>query len=188
MAVSSPMLTYEDYLCGPEEMRRYDILDGVKVYMPNPTMNHQAFVFNIAHALKQYQRSKGRGVAIVAPCDVLIRRNPLRIRQPDVLFISNERLGSRSLDDPAPLDPAPELVVEILSPSDTLRVLDDKLADYISVGVKECWVVRRGDRTLEALRLTDGSAESVAVYGEGETVQSLAFPDLSLDVLEIFVP
>jgi Uma2 family endonuclease len=188
MAVASPLLTYEDYMCGREEMRRYDILDGVKVYMPNPTINHQRTLRRVASVLERYEETSRRGVAIVAPCDVLMRRNPLRIRQPDVLFISSERLGNRSLDDPAPLSPAPELVVEILSPSDTIRVLEGKLADYVIVDVKECWVVRRGERTVEVLRLAKEGIDSVAVYAEGETVQSLAFPDLMLDVSEIFVP
>lgn len=188
MAVASPLLTYEDYVCGPEEMRRYDILDGVKVYMSNPTINHQRTLRRIARVLEDYEETARRGIALVAPCDVLIRRKPLRVRQPDALFISTQRLGNRSLDDPAPLSPAPELVVEILSPSDTIRVLDGKLADYHSVGVTECWVVRSGDRTVEVLRLMDDPAESVAVYTEGGTVQSIAFADLTLEVSDIFLP
>ena len=154
MAIATPGLTYEDYLCGPEEMRRYDILDGEKVYMPDPTMRHQRINFDLARALSECARRTHRGLVIQAPCDVLIRRRPLRTRQPDVLFISAERLGGRSLDDPSPLEPAPELVVEILSAGDTKSTLSGKLADYRNVGVLECWLVSPHDQTVEVLRFS----------------------------------
>ena len=60
---------------------------------------------------------------VVAACDVLIAYEPLKTCQPDVLFISYERFGDRDPLDPSALNPAPELVVEILSPSDTKSVL-----------------------------------------------------------------
>jgi Uma2 family endonuclease len=115
-------------------MRRYDILDGWKVYrrygqnqLTNPTIRHQRVQSRIARALEQYEAASGCGLTIAAPCDVLIRALPTtRTRQPDVLFISRERLGERDLEDPAPLSPAPELVVEIVSPSDRPAVLAAK--------------------------------------------------------------
>jgi len=74
----------------------------------NPSVGHQDIVFNIAALLKNYGRSSGKGRMIMAACDILIRRSPLRIRQPDVRFITHERFGNRDVFDPAPLDPAPE--------------------------------------------------------------------------------
>jgi Uma2 family endonuclease len=103
-----------------------------------------------------------------------------------VLVISTERLGGRDLDDPSPLEPAPELVVEILSPSDTRTVLSDKLADYVRVDVLECWVVHRKVPSVEALRLTPEGWESVATYAMGEIVQSITFPALTLAVADVF--
>jgi len=87
--------------------------------------------------------------------------------------------------DPAPISPAPELVVEILSPSDTKKVLAAKIADYQSVGVLECWVVSLRARTVEVLSLTAEEVESVRVYDEMETVQSVQFPDLQVAVADI---
>ncbi len=124
---------------------------------------------------------------ILAACDVLIHKTPLRTRQPDVLFMSNERLAQNPPNtNPSPLDPAPELVVEILSPSDTRVVLKEKLADYRSVEVLECWVVSPGARTVEVLRLMPTHEESVAIYGENETALSITFPDLVVPVSAVF--
>lgn len=186
MAVASELLTYEQYMAEGEVYKRYDIIDGVRIFMTNPTIGHQEVQGNIYDGLRAWRRASRAGRVILAPCDILIQRSPLRTRQPDVLVISHERFGNRSLDDPRPLDPAPELVVEILSPSDTRPVLDDKLADYRKVGVQECWVANRGLQTVELLRLTAERAETAGLYRMGESVESEVFPGLTVAVADVF--
>ena len=179
------LLTYEQYMDEGEVMLRYDILDGVRI-VSNPTSRHQDILLNLGEAFRDYQRKQKTGRVQIAPRDVLIRRAPLRTRQPDVLFISTTRLAQNPPNtDPAPISPAPELVVEILSPSDTKKVLAAKIADYQSVGVLECWVVSLRARTVEVLSLTAEEVESVRVYDEMETVQSVQFPDLQVAVSDI---
>jgi Uma2 family endonuclease len=117
------------------------------------------------------------------PCDVLIALRLLRTRQPDLLFMSNERLAlNPPPSDPSPLSPAPELVVEILSPSDTRRVQSVKLADYAAVDVRECWLVSPEAETVEVLENTGGRWQTTATYGHGETVTSVTFPSLTVAV------
>jgi len=188
MAIATDRLTYEQYMAEPEIRRRYDILDGVRVFMTNPTIQHQIILGNLYVGFRAWRQAGGTGRELQAPCDVLIRRSPLRTRQPDVLVISDERLGNRSLTDPAPLDPAPEVVVEILSPSDTRSVLNEKLADYARVDVKECWVVYPVSQTVEVLLFTPAGAEAGPTYRKGEIVQSITFPTLTLAVADIFAP
>lgn len=181
-------LTYEQYLAEGEINRRYDIVDGVRIWMPNPTVRHQDVLFNIAAALKNFSRTSGAGRMVVAACDVLITYQPLKTRQPDVLFISHERFGDRDPLDPSALRPAPELVIEILSPSDTKKVLDAKLRDYCQVDVQECWVVDMAAQTVESLQLTRTGLISLAVYNMGESVPSEAFPGLTVPIVDIFAP
>ncbi len=180
-------LTYEQYIAEGEIKKRYDIVDGVRIFMPNPTRRHQRIIGNVYTLLRDYERISGRGQALIAPCDVLIRRHPLRTRQPDALFISNEQLARCGEDsDPAPLEAAPELVVEILSPTETRRLRDAKIADYRAIGVQECWVVSPEAETVEVLRLTPEHAETVAVYSNSQTLRSALFPDLTAAVAGIF--
>lgn len=87
-----------------------------------------------------------------------------------------------------PFNAAPELVVEIISDSETQRILGAKIADYVEVGVNECWVVRPDDETVEVLTLTPNGAGSAASYGLGETVQSVVFAGLTVSVADIFAP
>ncbi len=184
----APTLTYEAYLAEPEVQGRYDIVNGVRIFMSGATWDHQTFVINLVERLRQYGRVTGIGKANVAPFDVLIRRFPkLQTRQPDVLFISFARLaqvGGRPARGPLPV--APELVVEIISDSETQRILEDKLADYCEIGVSECWVVRPETRTVEVLALSANEVRSVAVYTETQSVDSVVFATLSVAVADIF--
>lgn len=191
--ITRPM-TYEEYLSGPEEMARYDIIDGWKVYrlygvkqLPNPTREHQDIQGNLYVAFRIFAQSSLRGKAIQAPCDVRITKRPWRSRQPDLLIISSERLAQNPPpNDPAPLSPAPELVVEIISPSDKPSVLAAKIADYRAVDVREVWVVRAEEKTVQVLRLSVEEIETAAAYKTGQTVTSSAFPHLEVAVDDIF--
>ena len=186
MAVATDRLTYEQYMAEEEIRKRYDIIDGVRIFMSNPSIRHQKIQGNVYSGLRAWRQAGRNGEVILAPCDVLIRRSPFRTRQPELLFISRERLGDRSLDDPSPLEPAPELVIEILSPSNIGRALEDKLADYARAGVLECWIVSQTSQTVEVLRMTPEGSDPVAVHSMGETVQSITFPELTMAVADVF--
>ena len=192
--VTRPM-TYEEYLASPEEMSRLDIVDGWKVYrlygekqLANPTRDHQDFQGNVYVAFRSYASATRQAKAFQAPCDVRITVRPLRKRQPDVLLISKRRLDQNPpSSNPAPLSPAPELVVEVVSPSDKPSVLSAKIADYRAVGVHEVWIVRSGAQTVEVLRLTVDEIESVGTYEMGQTFASLSFDGLSMTVSDVFL-
>lgn len=180
------LLTYEQYMAEGEINKRYDIIDGER-FVTNPTRRHQRILQNMLQPFEDYSRVSRAGQAIVAPCDVLIYRRPLRTRQPDILFISNERLAQNPpAEDPTPLSPAPELAVEIVSPSDTRAVLAAKLADYQRVNVQECWVVYSGTLTVEILLLTQTQITLDATYSAGQIVHSVVFPGLAVAVDAIF--
>jgi len=178
-------LTYEAYMAEPEVQGRYDIVNGVRVFQPELSWGRQEIIGNLLSCLFPFEQASG-GSLVPSAFDLLIRRTPLQIRQPDLLLISRDRL-MRGGGPPkiGPLEIGPELVVEIISDSETQRILADKLADYISIGVDECWVVRPDAETVEVLTLTPDGANSVAVYGDGEEVQSVVFAGLSVSVAEV---
>jgi Uma2 family endonuclease len=186
VATAPRLLTYEEYLAEGEVMQRYDIVDGVRD-VTNPNRRHQRILVRLAEQLRIYERASRAGEVLVSPTDVLISREPLRVRQPDVLFISYARLAQCAAeDDPEPLLVGPELVVEILSPSERRVARTSKLEDYRLTGVDECWVIAPEARTVEVLRLNAGVIEPVALYREGEEVISEIFPDLRVPVADLF--
>ncbi len=193
MALAAPMapaqtLTYEQYLAEGRIEGRYDILEGKRIFMPGPTWRHQEVVGNVLLRLHEFGRAQGVGKAMTAPFDVLVRLTPrLQTRQPDVFFITNARLQEAGMEpEEGVLTVAPELVVEVLSPSEGRRTRTDKIADFQSIGVRECWIVSPQAETVEVLRLAPDALETVGVYVNGQTLRSEVFPDLSLPVVEIF--
>lgn len=181
------LLTWEQYQSEGEVSGRYDIIDGERIFMPGPVWRHQRISKNLTGLLTRYEETSGHGQVVSAPFDVVIRRVPLHTRQPDVLFISQERWQEAGgADMMGALEVAPELVIEILSPSETLQQRESKIADYSAIGVQECWVVNMDLQTVEMMRLTLEGAETLATYGMGETVQSQVFPDLTIAVTDIF--
>ena len=126
---------------------------------------------------------RGLGEVYFAPADIVIKRNPLRTRQPDLLYVSNER--SEILGDV--VEGGPDLIVEILSPSNSRHDIDDKLSDYASVDVRECWLVSPEAQTVEVLSLHDGAWQRTSLHGQGDPINSLVLPDLSAEVSQLFV-
>lgn len=182
-------ITLADYLLMPQLNQPYEIIDGEMMPSPAPTLAHQIIGANVFSPLSQYVKTKGLGVVLFAPVDIILQRDPLRTRQPDVLFIHKDNLPGTSLDDLEELqllEITPDLVVEVLSPSDTKKVLVGKLADYQRIGVKECWLVSREAHSVEVLRLSMEKSERAGLYGLGEIVCSEALIDFRLTVDAIF--
>lgn len=175
-------LTYAQYVETPLH-GSYAIVDGVLHPIPAPSWKHQRILGKLFRQLLVYEESHRTGKAQIAPLDVVIRREPLRTRQPDALFISQERLDE--VDTDAPLEVGPELVVEILSPSESARAVREKLDDFAAIGTREAWLISPEAETIQVLRLTPDGIETAAVAAAGQRVASLAFPGLAVALDEI---
>ena len=180
-------MTWEYYMETPMP-GRFEIIEGIFHQMPAPTMPHQIYSKRLLFAFTTYELATGRGSAIAAPCDVFIRQRPrLNTRQPDVFFISNEQLAlGGGIPERGPLMVGPELVVEIISDSETAQSVNDKISDYIQIGVRELWKVFPASRTVEVICLTQDGAESVATYNETQSAASITFDGLTVSVAAIF--
>ena len=182
-------ISFEDYLLMPEINHPYEIIDGEFMPSPAPIPVHQRISANIFKRLDEHVEAKELGVVFYAPVDIILQRHPLRTRQPDVLFIHKDKLsgtGFDAIEELQILEIAPDLVVEVLSASDTEKVLSGKLSDYQRIGVKECWLISREARSVEVLQLTKEQPRPLGHFGIGETIQSQVFPDFRLTVNAIF--
>ena len=182
-------ISFEDYLLMPEINQPYEIIDGEFMPSPVPIPAHQRMSANIFIRLKEHVEANDLGVVFYAPIDIILQRHPLRTRQPDVLFIHRDKLsgtGFDAIEELQILEIAPDLVVEVLSSSDTEKVLLGKLSDYQRIGVKECWLVSREARSVEVRQLTKEQSQSLGHFGLGKTICSKVLPDLQLTVDAIF--
>ncbi len=191
MLTSQTGLTYEAYLALPETMQRYEIIDGELIMSPSPDFEHQWRSTAIYDPMKQYVHTNRLGIVLYAPLDIMIRQSPLRTRQPDILYISLDRIRHFGLDSikgvPFFSFP-PDLVVELVSPSESKRRIEDKLIDYCKIGVQECWLVRPRDETVEVLQLKADSSQQLGLFGCGETLKSAVLPGWSPAIDDFFAP
>ena len=188
-SIEAKRLTYEAWQALPETKQRYEIVDGVLIMPPAPTPDHQWIMMKIAMRLGGFVSEKGVGVVLTAPVDVVISREPLRTRQPDVLYLSAERSGIKGraeLHGLHFLEMAPDLAVEVLSPSNGRRDIEDKLEDYRRIGVRECWLVSPEAETVEVLSLSAEETSTSAIFGVDGTLRPEILDEFSLPIGDIF--
>ena len=184
-------LTFDEWQALPIIKQKCEVVDGVLVMPPSPFGEHPWTIRVIFGALDPFLDGEWVGHRSTAPYDVLIQREPLRVRQPDILVVNAELTGIAHPADLAGLpylERPPLLTVEVLSPSNTRRDIEQRLADYRSIGVPECWLSRFPSRSVEVLRLTADAAITVATYGMGDTLRSEVLPGFELAVDDIFRP
>lgn len=129
---------HEDRLC--------ELVDGVLV--EKTTGNVESYLA-VRISVLSSTCVESTDVGFVLGADGMARLAPGLVRIPDVSFVSWKRVGSRSVPDGAMLDLAPDLVVEVLSPSNTAREMKDKLGDYFRAGVELVWYVEPRAKTID---------------------------------------
>ena len=173
--------TYRDYLDLPETSERCELIDGEYWITTSPTGPHQDAVLNLGSELRRFVRANKLGKVFIAPFDVIL--SPDDVFQPDVMFISNDRMRRYTGDN---IRGAPDLAVEALSPSTANRDRGVKLERYARFGVLEYWLIDTVTKNIQVLAAIMGKFETAGVYGEGDTLLSPLLPGLRLDVSEVF--
>ena len=172
--------TYADYLLTPDDVR-YELIDGELIVAPTPIPLHQRISMNFSNLLGPFVKGNGLGQLFAAPLDVVLSNT--NVLQPDILFISNERshiIGETNIQG------APDLIIEIASPSTEEHDRGVKQDLYALFGVLEYWRVYPLSQTVEALRLESARLVPAGVYALGDTLTTPLLPGLSIDLAEIF--
>ncbi|MBI1920881.1 MAG: Uma2 family endonuclease [Geobacter sp.] len=170
--------TYADYLTWPDD-ERWEIIGGEAYAMtPAPTLRHQDVAGNIFAKFKEHFRGKPCK-PFYAPTDVVLDDH--NVVQPDILIVCDKN----KMTD-ANIQGAPDLIVEILSPSTGLKDKREKKALYERFGVREYLVVDPEHEMVERFVLADGRYGREDVFGWKEALPLAVFPELSLDLWEIF--
>ncbi len=159
-----------DYMALPDEPR-CELLWGHLVVTPSPLRRHQHVLFALGARLRTFALAAGHE-CLLAPMDVTLFEHT--VLQPDLLLIARDRRGIAR----ERIEGAPDLVVEILSPSSARRDRLVKLALYARGGVPEYWIVDPEAQTIDFLVLR-ADAYSVALP-DGDTYRSTRFPDFTL--------
>ncbi len=181
MSAASNKLTYDDYCLIPDDGKRHEIIDGEHYVNAAPSVKHQRVVMRILVPLANFVNDGQLGEVFVSPFDTVL--SEVDVVQPDVLYISNERLP---LLNDANLRGTPDLVVEVLSPSN--RVHDEKVKKqrYDVFGVAEYWIADPEQEWLRIYRRRESGLATVAELRPGDTLTTPLLTGFSLPVELVF--
>lgn len=172
-------LTYEDFANLPESLDRYEILQGELIVSPPPRFEHQFVSQKISAALEAIVSAGNLGYIVTAP--VGVRMTASDIVQPDILFISS---GRKSIIVDGVVDGAPDLIVEVASPSTQRYDRVRKMALYLETGVREYWIVDPKKRSFEVYELVNDAYRLVET--DGGRVRSKVLPEVDIDADALF--
>ena len=173
--------TYEDYATIPDDGKRYEVVNGVLFMSPAPDQKHQDTVGAIFVYLWNHINLGMLGRVYTAPFDVELASHT--ICQPDVMVILNANMSK--ISDKRVIG-APDLVVEVASPSTARYDRREKLDAYARSGVTEYWIAEPTSRTIEILTIEVNTFSSHGIF-EGKTLlSSKVIPDFPIHVEQLF--
>lgn len=182
MAQGAPKLTYEDLLLFPDDGRRHEIIDGEHFVTPSPHTRHQWVSQNLNRLLDRHVREHRLGRVYYAPVEVVL--SDVDVVEPDLLFISEARLAIVE----AVVRGAPDLVVEITSPSTRRQDEVLKRGLYERAGVPEYWLVDPEAETVKVFRRREGGYGRPLLLSalEGDRLESPLLPGLEIPLVAVF--
>ncbi|MDI6916038.1 MAG: Uma2 family endonuclease [Desulfitobacteriaceae bacterium] len=185
---SNEKYTYADYLTWPED-ERWEIIDGVAYMQAAPTPTHQEILMELARQIANYLTGKPCKVYPAPFCVRLTkddeRKNEgiTKVVEPDITVVCD-----KSKIDEKGCNGAPDMIIEIISPSSTKRDRFIKFNAYEKAGIKEYWIVEPDVKIVSVFVLQhNGSYGRQNVYSEEDRIQVNLFPDLTIDLKSIFV-
>jgi Uma2 family endonuclease len=174
--------THADLLLMPDDGKRREIIEGELFVTPSPKFNHQAISGRIHAAFIRHLDLHRIGEIAYAPLDVIF--SDYDVLEPDLLFVFNER---RSILQDW-VRGAPDLVIEILSPTTTALDRGPKLKAYARFGVSEYWIVDPEQGAIEVYRLRKKGYQLADAFHEPQSLTSSLLPGFSLAVAAVLNP
>jgi len=173
--------TYADYLTWNEDVR-YELIDGVPYMLAAPGIAHQRISRRMLWQLENFLRDKPCEV-FDAPIDIRLNadEDDDNVVEPDLIVVCDP---SKLADGKACIG-APDMVIEILSPSTSARDKVLKFNRYLQAGVPEYWIVNPEDKTVSANILKNGEY-TVKAYGEQDTVPVHVLDGCTIGLQDVF--
>jgi Uma2 family endonuclease len=176
-----PKITFEEFRQFPVDGKRYELVRGEVHMTPAPATRHQAIVQNLAMSLGPHVIKNKLGEVYTVPLDVRLSKDTAL--QPDLIFISEARAGI-ILENW--IEGAPDLVVEVSSPSTATYDRATKLPIYAESGVSEYWLIDSQVKTVEVLNLQGKKYFVDAILAGDQVLTSDLFPGWQLPLRDLF--
>jgi Uma2 family endonuclease len=174
-------LTYEDYKACPEDGQRYEILEGDIAVTPTPVPRHQELVLRLVLVLHRWIEQGAGGKVYLSPLTVLLADDT--VVEPDLFWIAPRSIAVIGEDI---VRGAPDLVVEVLSPSTASRDRGTKAKVYAKFGVREYWLIDLSGESVTILVLRGKRFRPHASGTGHRPLESALDPALKLVPAELF--
>ena len=176
------LLTADDLLRLHSEGVRGELIRGVLCETMAAGQRHGKIVTRLIVRLGNFVEPREFGTLVASDSGVWLENDPDTVREPDVAFTSVDRLPLGE-DVEGYAEVVPDLVVEVASPSDSRREVNDKARMWLSHGVRLVWVVHPDTRTVDVHRTDD----RVSTLGEDDALDGMdVLPGFSLAVSTVF--
>lgn len=174
IALTNMLMTAEELLALPDDDLRYELVKGEVRCMSPAGSKHGRLALELGRLVANFVHERGLGQTYAAETGFVLARDPDTVRAPDVAFVQTERIPPDGPSDSF-WEGAPDLAVEVLSPSDSMTEVEDKVFEYLAAGCRLVWVV-------------NPRAERVTAYRSAHDIRSFAGDDLldGADVLPGF--
>lgn len=181
-ATAPPLITAEELLLRPDDGLRHELVRGELRTMTPAGSEHGAIGAHLLGLMSRCVHDRRLGRLFNADTGFLIARQPDTVRAPDIAFVGGERAR-------APLPAgyyagAPDLAVEIVSPSDRAGDVEEKVKDWLQAGCREVWVV---SPRLKTIAIHRSSAEGCVLTAQDTLESPELLPGFSCTVAEVFV-
>ena len=173
--------TYDDYARLPDNSMRYEVIEGDLYMNPAPRPKHQRIIALLHGHLWEYLKAQPGGEVFFAPIDVNLPDLTSPV-QPDLLFIAADQLDIIKEDF---IEGVPDLMVEVLSPSNPAHDRLTKFQVYARAGVREYWLIDPDARVIEINVLRGQAYASLGVFGPADQTRSEVLANFSVPVSEI---
>jgi Uma2 family endonuclease len=182
MSIASKPLTAADFAQLPAEGREFELVRGELVEMNRPKPRHGKILFRIARVVGEYVEDRDLGHWFGGDAGIVTEQDPDTVRGPDAAFASYQRIP-READDEHYFLVAPELVFEVLSPSDRWVNVLDKVSEYLHAGVNVVCLV---DPRTRSVQLHRAETTPVTLAETDDFELSDILPGFSCPVMKFF--
>ena len=174
--------TYEDYLKLPNDGNRYEIIEGVLYVANAPSADHQFTVTETSRQIGNFVMQHKLGRVLVAPFEVHLSERSRPV-QPDILFVTGARWPQGHVQFFAG---APDLVVEVISPSSVRTDRVVKFTAYEAAGIPEYWIANPHTRTLEVYTLSNAEYALLGEFTGEDKISSGVLEGIDVVVSTLF--
>jgi Uma2 family endonuclease len=175
------LLTYDDYArLTPVDSGNYELHNGKIIFMASPIYQHQRISMKISSRLYFHVSTNDLGDVLAAPMDTIF--TPHDTFQPDILFVSKERIGI--IDHQ--VKGAPDFIIEILSDGNSPKEMSHKKDIYESTGVKEYWFINLKKKTLTQYENVNNKFVERNIFKTEGIIQSIVVEGFEMKISDIF--